>query len=181
MSRIFFALTLPEEIKTSLLALRKGLTIKPNAVKWVEKENLHLTLHFVGDVDNARIPQLLQKAAAAAAGTAKFTVSVEGVGVFPSLYRPRVVWAGIKKGQAEVIALAQALKQTLGSAQKQPLSPHITIGRIRSGKQLAIEPFLQREAQFYAGTFEVSSFTCFTSTLTRHGPIYRIIKEILLS
>lgn len=181
MSRIFFALTLPEEIRANLLALRRRLALAPGAVKWVESENLHLTLYFIGDVDKSRMPQLLQRAAAAAADSLKFTVSVRGVGVFPTINRPRVLWAGVEEGQSEIIKLAHALNKSFGNTQRQSFSPHITIGRIRPGKQINIKPFLLQEAQFYAGTFKVSSFTCFASTLTRQGPVYRVIKEILLS
>lgn len=181
MPRIFFALSLPESVRQQLITLQARLGVAANAVKWVGKENLHLTLQFIGEVTELKLRQILQGAEMAAACCAKFSMMLADVGVFPSPAQPRVIWAGVSEGKEELTKLAQALDIALGRLPEKSFAPHVTLGRFRSGQISNIANALQTEELFRTEVITVESFYCFESTLTRRGPIYRQLKEIILS
>lgn len=135
--RLFIALNLPDEVRRALheatAPLREAV---PRGVAWVRPEGLHLTLKFLGDVDDARAADVAAALRRVAAGHAAVRVSISGVGAFPSLARPRVVWAGVEATprlellQHDVEAACAALGfEVEGRA----FRPHVTLGRVRPG------------------------------------------------
>jgi 2'-5' RNA ligase len=106
----------------------------PSAVKWVETRQLHLTLHFLGEIDDRRVPAIV-RALEDPLPMAPVDLGFGGWGVFPSRGAPRVVWAGVTHG---LVALQTAHRlvgdrlQALGLAlETRPLSPHLTVGRVK--------------------------------------------------
>lgn len=180
MHRIFFALALPEQVRQQLADLQKRLEPAAGAVKWVEKDNFHLTLQFIGSVDESRLRQLLRNAEAAAACCTKFTITLAGVGAFPSTAKPRVIWTGVTEGRKELRELVQALNIALDKLPDKPFSPHVTLGRVRPGRVVNFAQTLQAGSSFYTEPIKINSFYCWQSTLTRSGPIYRQLKEFTL-
>jgi len=168
MMRIFFAVELPREVRERLAAAGPSLVDHPAAVKWVEEENIHLTLQFMGEVEAQRLKCLLQAAQTAAQKCGSFTLDVCGIGAFPGCSRPRVIWAGLSRGTAELGTLADCLSQSIGVLPDKPFSPHITLGRVREGRRV----LLSANRDFSAGSFHVDGFSCVRSTLTPAGPVY---------
>ena len=144
-------------------------------LKLVERENIHLTLKFLGDVRAGLVPEV----ADLVSGTSfePFRMALRGVGVFPNLRRPRVVWAGVTEGAGELSEVFGGLEQRLVELgfkpEGRPFSPHITIARVRSGRNRdrLVEEVLALEGTDF-GAHEVRHVKLKKSVLTPRGPIY---------
>ena len=144
-------------------------------LKLVERENLHLTLKFLGDVREGLLPEVAK--AVSETSFRPFRMALRGVGVFPNLRRPRVIWAGITEGVEELTAIFRDLEPRLVDLdfkpESRPFSPHITIARVRSGRnrdRLIEEVMALRDTDF--GDFEARHVKLKKSILTPRGPIY---------
>src|SRR6185312_10646562 len=100
--RTFIAVELGKTIRDRCLSLQNTLARSGVEVKWVEEDNLHLTLLFLGEVEDRTLPALCRAVADSAAEQNAFPLSVESVGSFPNPRRPRIVWAGVGAGGAEL-------------------------------------------------------------------------------
>src|SRR5947209_13738686 len=103
-TRTFIAIDLGKEIRARLVALEEALARTGTEVKWVEPENLHVTLLFLGEVDERDLPPVCRAVAEAAAGQPAFAMTVEAVKSFGNPRRPRTVWAGVGEGTQAVCA-----------------------------------------------------------------------------
>ncbi|MCI4352112.1 MAG: RNA 2',3'-cyclic phosphodiesterase [Thermoplasmata archaeon] len=101
----------------------------------------HLTLHFFEELPLERVPAVVEAMRDAAKGSAPFEVELRGVGAFPNISRPRVVWAGVAEGATALHALADRLRQALSSrgfpTEQRPFLPHLTLARVRSPREAA--------------------------------------------
>jgi 2'-5' RNA ligase len=184
--RTFIAIDLGKTIRDRCLALQETLARGGAEVKWVEEENLHLTLLFLGEVEDRNLPALCQAVADCCALHNPFTLSVETVGCFPNPRRPRVVWVGVGTGSAEVCALHDGLEPPLldlGCYRREEriYTPHITLGRIRgerSSTDLALA--LTRQAKWRGGETDVRGVRVLSSELTPQGPIYTVLSRAKL-
>jgi 2'-5' RNA ligase len=184
--RTFIAIDLGKTIRDRCLALQETLARGGAEVKWVEEENLHLTLLFLGEVEDRALPALCQVVADCCLLHKPFTLSVETVGCFPNPRRPRVVWVGVGTGRVEVCALHDTLGPpllALGCYRREEriYTPHITLGRVtkeRSTAALALA--LARQAQWRGGETEVREVRVLSSELTPQGPIYTVLSRAKL-
>jgi RNA 2',3'-cyclic 3'-phosphodiesterase len=171
MLRLFIAIDLPEPIKMGLADLCSGL---PDA-KWIKHEQMHLTLHFIGDVDESGFAAIKSALTGVAAPT--FTMHLEGVGQFPTKGKPRVLWVGVKAPPL----LADLYQNILSSLTAlslpppdHPFSPHITLARFKTPPPTeSIRPFFAQHATFKTESFLITEFILFSSTLTPRGSVYR--------
>src|SRR5262249_15515771 len=137
--RTFIALDLGKAIRDRIIALQENLARTGTEVKWVEPENLHVTLLFLGEVDERDVPEVCKAVTEAAAQQGAFLLSVETAGCFPNVRGPRVLWVGVGEGKQEVCALHDALKKPLLELgcyrrEERQYSPHITMGRVKSDR-----------------------------------------------
>jgi 2'-5' RNA ligase len=104
-------------------------------VAWVARDNVHLTLKFLGNVETARLGGVERALAVAAAGQPSFELTLHGLGAFPSRTRPRVLWAGVAAGASELTALAARVDEVLAALdfprETRPFAAHATLGRVR--------------------------------------------------
>ena len=181
--RVFLAVEIPDKVRAEIARLQDNLKSAGADVKWVEPRNLHLTLKFLGEIQEEKVPSLTDALRAAAAAAAPFSISLEGVGAFPRIQHPRVLWVGIKEGKEALERLAGAIEETCNPlgfpAEERAFSPHLTIGRIRSNKRhSALEKELQ-EISFHAGEpAAVDHLTLFQSVLSSRSPTYTKLAEI---
>jgi len=177
--RLFLAINLPEDVKKRLEDVSREL---PGSCKCklVEEGNKHLTLKFLGEVDDGKAEEVIK-----ALGTVKlkpFECSVKGVGVFPNEKFVRVVWAGVdeKKGGDEMKELYKAVDAALadfGFKDDKRFHAHATLARVRFVEdRQGLAEFLKRHADEEFGEFEVKSFELMQSTLGRGGPEYSVVK-----
>jgi RNA 2',3'-cyclic 3'-phosphodiesterase len=169
MPRLFVAIDLPEQIKAELA----GLVAELPAAKWVDQQELHLTLRFIGEVDE----QSCRAVQAALAGIAftGFSLTLRGVGHFPPGKHPRVLWVGIEPSQ-QLLHLQQRVELMLTNtgipADERHFSPHMTLARLKETPPAEVGRFETRHAELAFPPFEVKEFILFSSTLTRQGAIH---------
>ena len=184
--RTFIAIDPGKAIHDRLIALQETLARTGAQVKWVEPNNLHLTLLFLGEVDEREIPPVCQAVADVAAKQTAFAMTVESAGSFPNPRRPRVLWVGVSTGAQEVCALHDALEPPLldlGCYRREDrkYTPHITLGRIRTDPgtdQLA--PDLAKHAGWKGGDTTVREVQVMSSKLSPDGPEYTVLSRAKL-
>ena len=134
--RAFIAIEVPEAARRQLEAAIQRLQDEGvSGVRWVRPDGIHLTLKFLGEIEAARTEAILKGMAEAVVGSGPFELSLVGVGAFPSLRRPRVVWLGLG-GDLEVLSALQGrvedeVAQLGFPRERRPFSPHLTLGRVR--------------------------------------------------
>jgi 2'-5' RNA ligase len=186
--RAFIAVTLPTEVRQLLHGFQAKLTTAGTPVKWVETENLHLTLVFLGTIGQDRVPAILDAMRTAAAGTSAFTAKVSGLGVFPNPHKTQVVWAGLTEGGEALANLQRKLAAKLMplgfKPDSRPFRPHLTLGRVRDRASSAEREALGRAvAALDAGggrSFGVEALHLIRSELNRDGPVYTVIGSVPL-
>jgi 2'-5' RNA ligase len=146
-------------------------------VKWVETHNLHLTLQFLGDVPESEIAAVCSAVERGAGEVGPFELEIRGAGAFPNLGKPRTIWLGAKEGSEQMADLhdhvALALADLGFQDEERRFQTHLTIGRVRSPKNVSLlSPLLRQHAEFSVGTFSVDKVIVFSSHLERGGPIY---------
>ena len=187
--RTFIAIELPREIKAHLIRLQEKLRATEADVKWVEPDNIHLTLKFLGEIDDLKLEKITAIIEAVAAEKPQFEIRIVSVGAFPKLHFPRVIWVGIDAGDKETKDIAKMLEERilkLGIPKEERVfSSHITIGRTRSTKNrdVLIQELKKLGENPLGGdlSFFVTKITLFKSTLTPQGPIYEPLKEANLT
>ncbi|HCJ09555.1 MAG TPA: RNA 2',3'-cyclic phosphodiesterase [Clostridiales bacterium] len=175
--RSFVAVEADEGSRSEAARLIEALRRSGADVKWVSPENLHLTLKFLGDVPPGDVPEVASALELAVGGEAPFRVRLAGLGAFPSLSRPRVVWVGVGEGRERLEALAGRVDERLAEVgfprERRRFSAHITLGRCRSSRNLAELKTALAERRNYTGPeFTVSRVVLFSSVLRPTGPIY---------
>lgn len=174
--RTFIAVELDKEIKKALSKIQDELKTTRADVKWVEPENIHLTLKFLGEVEENKIPKISQILKDISSQAKPFTIALSGLGAFPGLKYPRVVWIGIAEGKAELSKLAELIEARLVQLkfpkEKKGFSAHFTLGRFRSGKNKDVLCQKLNTIQVPELKQEIKSITLFKSTLTPKGSIY---------
>jgi 2'-5' RNA ligase len=184
--RTFIGIDPGKPIRDRLVALQEALARSPGEVKWVEPENLHVTLLFLGEVDMVEVPELCQTVAESLQGQAAFAMSVEKVGCFPNSRRPRILWAGVGAGLQEVVAVHDALETPLMELgcyrrEERQYTPHITLGRIKNdGRTFQFALALSRHAAWSGGTAQVREIQIMSSELTSQGPVYTVLSRAKL-
>jgi len=204
MHRIFIAINLPERVKAELENLEKELdNLFPSEVsgparqslgegggmiRWVKKDNLHLTLLFIGSVSDEEIPKICEIVRNVAQNQKPFSLRFEKVGYGPpGKMPPRLIWLDIGK-ESGLLTLAEKLKQDIGESgilrkiKKRAFSPHITLGRIRTWQWRRIELEERQEIEREISlNFEVKSTEIMESKLKRTGSEYTILESAKLT
>ena len=134
--RTFIAVDIGKAIRDRAVALQERLAQTSNIVKWVEAENLHITLLFLGEVEDREVPTVCRVVADQVQEHEAFRLSIERVGCFPNSRRPRILWIGVGEGTQEVCALHDALEPPLLELgcyrREERIGPDITLGRVKS-------------------------------------------------
>jgi 2'-5' RNA ligase len=179
--RLFIAISPPDKIKEELALLAGSLSSGEPGLKKVQKENCHITLKFLGEVDEKKLEEI--KAELSKIEAEKFKISLKGTGAFPNESYVRVVWVGVEEGKQESLRLQEEIDQELskiGFPKEKNFEPHLTIARV---KFLKDKPgFLEklRKAKF-SSSFSAGSIELIESSLTPNGPIYKVISRFNLN
>lgn len=183
--RAFIAIELPKEIRDSLYRLQEQLKASHADVKWVQPQNIHLTLKFLGEIDEKKFSKITEILDDVAKNNCSFYINLSTLGAFPKLNFPRVIWIGIDKGDVETKQIAKALEEKIAKVgipkEDRPFSSHITIGRTKSNlNRERLVQALNNLVDIFRHQnleFTVTKITLFQSTLTPKGPIYTALKE----
>ncbi len=184
MKRIFIAVKADpgREIKRMMSDLSSSLS--GDRIKWTDMSNIHLTLFFLGDLEEKRIKTLATLVAEACSSAVPFDIEVRGTGIFGKKSDPKVIWAGIEKsGPLDNLysLLSSALRKGGFTSDTKPFSPHITLGRIKSVKDTGrLFSVTGRYAETHFQNIEVREVIIFESILRPDGPLYRPVSEVTL-
>lgn len=169
MIRLFVALALPTSLRQSLAALSGGL---PGA-RWTPPENLHLTLRFIGEVDEITADDIDENLRCVRA--AAFLLEIGGLGTFGAGRRGYHLWVGAKRSPA-LMHLQEKIESAVvradGTAERRRFQPHITLARLKGPPLGRLQDFIAGHNLFRAA-FPVSNFTLFSSHLGHGDPVYR--------
>ena len=173
MPRYFIALPLPDEVRDRLVA------IQPPAhpgMRILAREELHLTLHFLGDVAANDIDTL--RAALATVKMSAFTIGINGVGMFPSERHAKVLWAGVEADE-DLTALHRSIGSILSGAigfrsEERPYSPHITLARLdEPALPDVFDRYLDENREFLVPSVRIDRFVLFSSRFVEDVPKYQ--------
>ena len=174
--RSFIALDCNSNHILSNIADIQRTIISTNAdVKCVEPENIHITLKFLGDISETQVEEV--KKIIMETSFNPFKIGFQGIGVFPKINRPRTIWVGIHQGMQELSEIFKKLEKQLTQigfqADKRRFNPHLTVCRVRSGRNRAqlIDTLLELR-NIQVGELHADHITLKKSVLTPRGPIY---------
>ena len=169
MIRLFVALDLPQELTSRLAMLAGGI---PGA-KWVPAENYHLTLRFIGEVENWRAQEVDD--ALACIRARPFELALKGAGVFEKAGRVQALWVGAERNDslAFLQSKVETALQRIGlAAEKKRFAPHVTLARTDKAAPEKLASWVQAHNLFRAPTLTVAHFTLFSSQLGKQASVY---------
>ena len=180
-TRTFIGVDVGAEVRRAAGDVQASLARSGASVKWSAEANLHVTLLFLGDVDDRELMNVCRVVSRAAATEPPFPLSVAGVGAFPNPRRPKVIWGGITDGQDVLVRLHAAMEQPLFDLgcyrrEERAYTPHLTLGRTESeadGQILAVE--LPKYLSWSGGQTMVEEVLVFSSELRRGTPEYTVL------
>ncbi|AEH35924.1 RNA 2',3'-cyclic phosphodiesterase [Halopiger xanaduensis] len=183
--RLFVSVDLPDELAESVADLQAEFA-DAGGLNVTDPEQAHITLKFLGDVEERRLPDLKQELAAAVedAGVEPFEARFGGLGVFPSLEYISVVWFGTETGGEELARLHEAVEDRTTAMGFEPedhdFTPHVTLARMEhaAGKELVQELVQERDPTI--GEMRVDEVRLTESTLTDDGPVYSTVESFPL-
>jgi 2'-5' RNA ligase len=178
-SRTFLGFALSSEQIDRATELQESLARHGAGVNWVSADNLHVTLLFLGDVDDRELYTVCRVTENVCKSTPSFPLSLRGLGAFPNLRRPKVVWVGIDEPEP-LYTLHEHLTVELQTAidyrqEERGYTPHLTLGRVTddiTADTLAKE--LGKWALWGGGQHTATELLVFQSDMTRHGPVYTV-------
>jgi 2'-5' RNA ligase len=184
--RTFVAVETSGEVRAALEAVQAHLRQRRVRARWVRPQGMHLTLKFLGDIPADQVPRLADALQTAAGGHAGFNLTAAGIGVFPGLRRPRVIWAGLS-GETGLLAGLQARVEEVLAAVGFPrgdrtFRAHLTIGRCSA--PVAPAEMVEAVNSFAGrcfGEFAVRELVLFQSDLKASGPVYTALARVKLN
>ena len=174
--RCFVAIEIPKPVQALLKPVQTHLQSEISKVSWTKSGNFHLTLKFLGDVHSQAVGAVSEAVQNIVATQSPFSIQFGGIGAFPSLARPRVIWVGIKHGGSIVSHLAKAVNlelKHLGFPMDNRFHPHLTLGRFRNPINLQpLKSVLRKYDTIDGATVSVNEITVMQSQLHPNGAIY---------
>ena len=180
--RTFLAIEIEPYIKNRIEESQEIISDSESSnIKFVEVENIHLTLKFFGEIDEDKLEQIIDIINQSIKNKEAYTLKVVNIGAFPNIYNPRVIWTGIKDKNNTTVKLIEELDKKfnkIGFKKEKNYVPHITIGRVKNiSDKEKLSQTLKDLNKKYHGKMEVKKICLKSSTLTPSGPIYENIKE----
>lgn len=185
MPRLFIAIGFEDNLRKQLAGLQAELKQAQADVRWVASENIHLTLRFIGEVSEEAVPSIKDILKKTIENYRAFEIELKGVGAFPSVNNPRVIWIGCQDPTGQLFRIYQDIERSLiklglpGDDHK--FSPHITLGRTKSTKNRdKLIKLIKLKQDYKVGRQKVKEITLFQSQLQPTGPIYTVLEQVTL-
>ena len=180
--RCFVAIEIPEPIQNRLVRIQDMLRNQIEKASWVKPGNIHLTLKFLGDINPENLEPIGKAIEEVANRHYSFSLHIGGIGAFPNLVRPRVLWAGVSVGAEHVSALAQGINLALSGhgfpTETKKFNPHLTIGRLR--EKVNLKPYANQYRQYdniNGAEMTVGAISLIRSQLDSRGAIYSTLQS----
>jgi 2'-5' RNA ligase len=183
--RVFIAIELESSIKEKIGRIQTRLKVTQDKIKWVKPSSVHLTLKFLGEIEEEKLEKIHQITRELGERIPPFKIEFKGMGVFPGFSSPRVIWIGARDSSSQLEELATSLEEALAREgfvrEKRKWKAHLTLGRIKFLKERErLRELIQEEIETEAGDMEVKDITIMRSQLTPQGPIYTSLGKIYL-
>ena len=181
--RAFIAFELPGSVIAMLANLQHKMRSSGIRAKWVRPENIHLTLKFLGSIQVADIDIVVRCMSESIQGLAPMTLTAKGVGVFPGIKRPRVIWVGLA-GQIQLLLEMQGkLEDSLAAIgfpkENRAFRGHLTLGRVKEPvNPSTISQIIQEYEGLHSDEFRVNAIDLFKSTLHPTGSVYTKLQGV---
>lgn len=182
--RGFIAVKISKEVEGSIGRYQESLRRTGFECKWVKPSNIHLTLSFLGNVENDTAIEIMDLLKTSLAGYGAFNVKASSVGVFPNVKRPSVLWVGLSNVE-ELRRLKNIVENSVSrfgfKPEERDFKPHLTIGRFKARcDQAMLEKIIDRDRNKEFGEFSVDRVIFFRSDLKPTGPVYSEVASIAL-
>ena len=178
--RAFLALEVPPPDREKIRKIIGKFQGRQMPIKWVEFENLHITVKFLGEIDDNKKTVITAGLKEFCGFFPSFNTCLSGLGCFPSPRNPRVLWAGVSQSEEKMRLLAHGLEDLLAKhgvlREDKPFHPHLTFGRVKAFCK--IDDILDQE--FNGDPFTVDSLVLFKSQLRPEGPLYEVLERFKL-
>jgi len=175
--RTFIAIEIPENIISQFHELQESIKVYGFKIRWVRSENIHLTLKFLGDVEAVKIGEIAGSISETVEGYTPLSLKAKGIGVFPSIKRPRVLWVGLTGQLESLVRLQKTLDENLKvlgfPGENRPFKGHLTLGRIKD--KIDVKKFadaLMAFRNFESETFTAGQIVLYKSELKPSGAFY---------
>lgn len=183
--RIFIAVELDPVLRQRIVGLEDSIKQAGARLRWIAAENLHFTVRFLGEITPAALAQVKLATREVATATRSFPLALQGVGAFPSLQRPQVIWVGVREGSEELAALSARLDDALARhrfpREDRPYVAHLTLTRVRDRRVWGdLVRALSGFREVAVGTQQVDTLTVMESHLNPRGARYTRLEEVLL-
>jgi 2'-5' RNA ligase len=183
--RAFVAIEIDSQLVRQISAVVADLKPLIDGIRWVSQNNFHLTLKFLGNIEENKIELIAEALELALRPFPRFTINAKGLGVFPDLRRPRVLWIGLEgKKLLDLVSKIETVLNPLGfSPEKREFHPHLTVGRWRQFDRAStkLAGVLEKWQRYEFGESTVAEVIFFQSELKRNGAIYHPLKVVTLA
>jgi 2'-5' RNA ligase len=182
--RSFIAIETPPDVKADISKVQEGLRTTNADVRWESIEKFHITLKFLGNVEEPRLNSLADRLEEALGAFALFNMRYQGVGCFPNQHRPRVIWIGAENEDGTLTKIQETIEKVAEhfgfQREERKFHPHITIGRVKSSKNLKVLVSELGNASFNPHTAVIKDVLLMKSDLKPTGSVYSVIRAYQL-
>jgi 2'-5' RNA ligase len=183
--RLFFAVEFDDFLKDAVSKAIANARIASPPWRWVARSNVHITIKFLGETADETVPPLIDVVSGVCREIAPFDITLGGLGGFPNLKKPRVLFYETTSGARELAELARRIETVLQDElsipmERRPFRAHATVARVKQPVAPALEARLQRAPPVDAGSQRVQSVSLMKSELRREGAVYEVVKSIAL-
>ncbi|MEL7498832.1 MAG: RNA 2',3'-cyclic phosphodiesterase [Planctomycetota bacterium] len=184
--RTFVAVNASSRVTNNVSRVVSRLAATEAGYNWVDQESLHVTLNYIGDVNDVEIPELCKLIKQSVEPFSPFDLSLKGVSGFPRPEQPRVLWMGVDEGSESLEKIYRALEETLYewgvNKDRRAYVPHMTLGRVARGGRWneALLALMHRLRNHDGGFCSVNEVVVYSSYLDRSGPTYTPMSRIAL-
>ncbi len=185
--RSFLAVKLPDPLKEELERVQNRLRSKLPHLAWVKPSAMHLTVKFFGDIEMEQVEEIQGCAQRVMQHSSRFSLAAQGLGVFPNIRMPRILWVGIS-GETKILSrlvddLDEALATLEFPKEGKPFNPHLTLARIKSQGREVGEVLVKKkllEPSVPIGSIDVTHVSLFKSELRASGSVYTCLWDVSL-
>jgi len=178
--RAFLGIPIPDNLKSKVIGIQDRFS--DFDIKFVESENLHFNIKFFKEIENEKVKKYKEILEKISTQFEPFEIEISGLGAFPSKNYIRVIWLGVKQGYQIFRSLTETIEnslEALGAEREDRFIPHLTLGRVRSGRNKNELLILIRKLEdVEIGKMKIDKITVFQSKLSPKGPIYEEVFTI---
>ncbi|MCP4083136.1 MAG: RNA 2',3'-cyclic phosphodiesterase [Planctomycetaceae bacterium] len=185
--RSFIAIDIPSDAARGLGRVIRRMAQKWPEYRWADPQTLHLTLNFLGNVPDEKLPRVCEILRETLANHSRFSFELQGLGAFPKATRPKVIWVGVGEGKSPLSRLfydfAQNLEELRLDRDRKAFRPHISLARIQNGERWpdSMVAHLTSEPPTQIGLVSVDEVLLYSSHQEKSGSVHTVMDRVALA